>query len=111
MEEIEQMVGRSTWSDVTILMWVAIGLALVFVGVLIFDFLRRRKQDLRYQSRPGGLGRMLRRPFRRARVFREALREMRRQRARRGELNHQKRPRTRDDARRARTSLRHDGLN
>ena len=103
MEEIEQAFGRFTWSEVTILMWVAIGLALVFVGVLIFDFLRRRKRELRYQTRPVGLGRMLRRPFRRARAFRKALREMRRQRARRGELNHQKRPGTREDARRART--------
>ena len=109
MENTDQMVGRFTWSNVTILMWVAIGLALVFVGVLIFDFLRRRKQDLRYQTRPGGLGRMLRRPFRRARAFREALREMRRQRARRGELNHQKHRRRRDDARRARTGRRLGG--
>jgi hypothetical protein len=90
-------------------MLVAIGLALAFVGLLIFDFLSRRKRHLRHQTRPGGLGRMLSRPFRRARAFREALREMRRDRARRAEWDPQKHPRTPNDARRARTGRRSDG--
>jgi hypothetical protein len=76
MEEIVQTFGRFTRNEETILMWVAIGLALAFVGVLILDFLRRRKQDLRYQTRSGSLGQMLRRPFRRARVFYEGLRAL-----------------------------------
>ena len=82
MEEILQMVGGFTRSEVTILMWVAIGLAVAFVGVVILDFLRRRKQNHRYQTRRGSLGQMLRHPFRRARVFYEGLRELDRQGAR-----------------------------
>ena len=82
MSELDQLAGASTMA---ILMWVAVGLSLAFLALLVGDHIKRKRNRNRYRRRAGGLGRSLTRPFRRAAGFWDALSELRRQRARRRE--------------------------
>ncbi len=80
MEEVNELAGRVDALNPTILMWIAIGLGVVFVGVMILDYLRRKKRHDRYRTRHGGLRRVLTRPFRRARSLWHAIKDLRRRR-------------------------------
>jgi len=41
MERADAMAGHIAVINPTILMWVAIGLGLLFIGVMIFDYLKQ----------------------------------------------------------------------
>ena len=94
MDELEQLLG-DTPRTTTILMWVAIGLGLVFLGLLIFDDAKRQKEKHRYESRHKRLCRVWTLPFRRARAFCQGLRELARHRDRSSQLEHRKHTRSR----------------
>ena len=79
MEEAAELAGQ-IGSSATFLMWIAAGLGAVFLGVLIFDHLIRKKSKSHHGTHSRGLGRTLSRPFRRARDFWRALKELRQQR-------------------------------
>ena len=85
---MNDLAGLLSGTNETYLLYVAIGLALLFVGVLVFDFLRRRRRKRRYETQSGNLGRALSRPFRRVREFFEALSHLHRHRMRRKEWDH-----------------------
>ena len=92
MDDLEEVfVGAET---VRTLMWVAIGIGVLFIGVLFYDFFKRRKHKHRYQSHRGGPGRVLTRPFRRAHEFCRGVKELYRQRARSRQFEHRKHGRT-----------------
>jgi hypothetical protein len=106
MDEAEELARLIGMSGTKILLWIAIGLGLVFIGVLIFDHLRRKRRRHRYRTRPKGLGRTLTKPFRRVRAFWHALKELRRQRVRRRQWDEPRRQRTPNGARELRTRRR-----
>ena len=79
----DEVAGHLTVSTPTILMWVAIGIGVLFVGVMIFDYLKRKRRHHHHRRHHKGLGRALTRPFRRVQEFWLAMKDLRRQRARR----------------------------
>jgi hypothetical protein len=84
MDELANTIGDLCRDGtMTILMWVAIGLGLVVVGVLTLENVRRKSGQARYRTLRRGLRRTLTLPFRRAWGLYQALRELRRRRARR----------------------------
>jgi hypothetical protein len=79
----------------TVLLWVAIGLAVLFIGLLIYDQVRRRRPRHRRLGEPRpGFRAALRRPFQQAKRLREELRSLARERARRKQRDEKKRPGT-----------------
>ena len=77
------MAGHIAAINPMILMWVAIGLGLLFMGVMILDYLKRKRRHRHHHRRHHtGLKRALTRPFRRVQEFWQAIKELRRQRAR-----------------------------
>jgi hypothetical protein len=74
-----------------VLLWLAISLAVLFIGVLIFDQFRRRKRGRRPGEPRGGLRAALRRTFRQLKILRQDLKAMALERSRRKERGERKR--------------------
>jgi cytochrome c biogenesis protein ResB len=71
-------------SNEKVLLWLAVGLAVVFVGLLVVDLIRRRKRERRWRrSEPKGLRARLLEPFHRAQAFKSDLERLLHERSRR----------------------------
>jgi hypothetical protein len=83
MRDSDNLPSVSITSSETLLLWVAMGLAVVFLGLLAFDlFKRRRKSRRRRRSDPKGLREKLLTPIHRAQAFRNDLERMLHKRSR-----------------------------
>jgi hypothetical protein len=71
------------FSSETLLLWVAVGLAIIFLGLLVFDLLRRRRPRRRRRREPEKLGPTLLKPFTRLRAFQAEVKKVLRHRSRR----------------------------
>ena len=80
------------FSNEMLLLWLAIGLAVVFVGLLVYDHLRRRKRTYRPRSKPEGLRAKLLKPAHRARAFQSDLEQLLQERSRRNERDRREPP-------------------
>src|SRR5262252_8337777 len=85
---------RSFLGPEAMLMWVAIAVAAVFVGFLIFDILRRRKRTRGPGGHREGFRTAWGRRFQQARILRQEIKSYNRERARRKEREAGKRPGT-----------------
>ena len=67
----------SILSSENLLLWAAIGLAVVFLGLLAFDLIKRRRRSRRRRrSEPKGLWEKLLKPVHRAQAFRRELQQI-----------------------------------
>ncbi len=83
MEDLDQ-ISRYIPSGALPFLWVALAIGVLFVGIMVYDVLRRKRSDNRFKDRrPGGWRRAMARPFRRVGELRAELRELRRQRTER----------------------------
>ena len=97
MEELDT-VSAHLRSGETIIMWVAIGIGIIFIFFLGWDAIRRRREDTRFlDAPPGGLRASIMRPFRQLSLLRAELKNLRRQKAERRKweepIRRKKRPR------------------
>jgi hypothetical protein len=67
----QYIMGHGTW-----LLWVGIGLAVVFLGLLVFDLVRHRKRGGHHRRKPESLRARLLNPFKRMRAFQDELKGM-----------------------------------
>jgi hypothetical protein len=82
MDNDPGLAGRFNLTSETVLLSLAIGLAVVFIGLLVFDFVRRRKRQSHQRHERGGFRARLFKPYRRARALQGELWEMLRERSR-----------------------------
>ena len=82
------------FSNEMLLLWLALALAVVFLGLLVYDFLRRRKHRRRQRCEPESLRAKLLKPLRRAQAVQSDLREVLRERARRNQRDRREPPKT-----------------
>jgi len=68
MEEDDNWAMRFVGTNDALLLWIGIGLAVVFIGLLVFDWMRHRRQRRHYERKPEGLRARLFRPFRNIRI-------------------------------------------
>ena len=81
-----QLVLRNVFSNPVTLLWVAVVLGILFVGLLFFDYLFRRNRvhhSRRLRPPPESLGKKLLKPFRLVREAAKLLLETAHRRARR----------------------------
>ena len=78
----------------TVWLWLAIGVAALFIGLLIYDQVARRRRIGRSHLPRESFLTLLRRPFREAKLLREELRRVSRERSRRKERAGRNRPTT-----------------
>jgi hypothetical protein len=84
MQNSDLLLAGLTFSGENMFLWVAVGVALVFLGLLAFDLSRRRRRENRRRGRERqGLRDKLLEPVHRARGFRTEVVELLRERARR----------------------------
>ena len=84
MQDNENAPASLVFSNETILLWFAIGLAVVFLGLLAFDLLKRRRRSRhRRRSGSGGVRATLLKPVQRAKELHDDWEQMARKRARR----------------------------
>jgi hypothetical protein len=87
--------GFPSFFNATTLLWVAVGLAVFFIGLLVFDFVNRRKKVRRLRgAKPETLKEKLLKPIQRARAFKRDLRQILDEHARRKRLR-ERRPQDR----------------
>ena len=92
MQDDEQSRTTGVLSNETLLLWLAVGLAIVFLALLVFDIVRRRRRARRrQQSDRGTLREKLLKPVQRVRAFQSDLDRMFHERSRRGR-RHRPRP-------------------
>ena len=94
MQNHADLAGRFTLSSEALLLCIAAGLAVVFLGLLVYDIARRRKRSGRRQREPKGLWAKLHKPYHRARTLQGELAEMLHERSRRKERDRRKPPAT-----------------
>ena len=83
MQDSDNLPSVSIFSSETVLLCIAIGLAVVFLGLLAFDLnQRRRRARRRRRSEPEGLRAKLLKPVHRAKAIRNDLEQMLHERAR-----------------------------
>ena len=82
------------FSNEMLLLWIAVGLAVVFVALLVYDHMRRRKRGRFQRSKPEGMRAKLLKPARRARAFQSDLEQMLQERSRRNERDRREPPKT-----------------
>ena len=82
MQNSDNLPSVSLTSSEALLLWVAMGLAVVFLGLLAFDLFKRRRKSRRRRSDPKGLREKLLTPIHRAQAFRNDLERMLRKRSR-----------------------------
>ena len=79
----EDIADRLLLGNETLLLCLAAGLAIVFLGLLVFDIAKRRKQKAGQRREPEGLRARLLRLFHRGRALQGDLAEMLEERSRR----------------------------
>ena len=77
-----------------VVLWVAIGLAVLFIGALVYDQIRRRKRTWRPGEPREGFRAALGRPFQRIRMLRQELKTLAGERSRRKQRAERKPPST-----------------
>jgi uncharacterized iron-regulated membrane protein len=83
MQNGDNLPSVSITSSEILLLWVAVGLAVVFLGLLAIDFFkRRRKSHRRRRNKPKSLREILLTPIHRAQAFRSDLERMLHKRSR-----------------------------
>lgn len=93
MQHNENLPGGSVWSNETLLLCLAVGLAVVFLGLLAYDLIRRRRRARRHRRRrPEGLPATLFKPVQRAQAFQSDLERMLHERSRHRRRHERKRP-------------------
>ena len=77
MDDDDNLSAGPILGNETLLLWVAVGLAIVFLGLLAFDLIKRRKRD-RWRRRhgPKGLRAKLLGPVHRAQALRSDLEQL-----------------------------------
>ena len=84
MQDDQNVAAPSIFSDEKVLLWLAVGLAVVFLSLLVFDLVRRRKRARRHRrGEPESLRDKLRKPFESAKALRSDLARMLREYSRR----------------------------
>jgi heme exporter protein D len=84
MQDNENAPVQLVFSNETLLLWFAVGLAVVFLGLLAFDLIRRhRRSGRRQRSGSGGVRATLFKPVQSMRELRDGLEQMARERDRR----------------------------
>ena len=92
MQDIENLPGGSILGQETLLLWLAVGLAIVFLGLLAFDLIRRRRRARRHRrSEPEGLRAKLLKPVHRAQTLQTDLEQMLHERSRH-KRRHERKP-------------------
>jgi hypothetical protein len=81
MQTIAKLSVRPEGSNGNILLWIALGLGVVCLAVILFGLLRREKRKHGHRTHSGGLQRTLTRPFRRIRAYFQGMVELHHQRA------------------------------
>jgi beta-lactamase regulating signal transducer with metallopeptidase domain len=77
MQDSDNLPSVSITSGETLLLWVAVGLAVVFLGLLAIDFFkRRRKSHRRRRNEPKSLREKLLTPVHRAQALRNDLEQI-----------------------------------
>lgn len=79
----EGLMAELHFSGETVLLWLAIALGVLFLGLLVLDRATRRRRRRRHRHEPETLGRKLRRPFSRMRALQGDLKQMFRERSQR----------------------------
>lgn len=77
---------RSAFDNPMLLLWVAVGVALLFLAFLVFDLVRRRKRVRRSRRQREGFWSRLGKPLRGARELGTELKRLERRRSERKEL-------------------------
>jgi hypothetical protein len=96
MQDSANIPGARIFSNEALLLWVAILLAVVFIGLLAFDLIkRRRRASRRRRSEPEGLRAKLLKPIHRAQALQSDVQEMLHERARRKRREERPPPETR----------------
>src|ERR1017187_3200972 len=82
MQDSSDQPGTLNFSGETLLLWVAVGLAVIFLGLLAFDLIRRRRRErhLRRRERKG-LRETLLKPVHQAQALKGDLEQMLQERA------------------------------
>jgi peptidoglycan/LPS O-acetylase OafA/YrhL len=83
------------FSSETLLLWIAVGIAVVFLGLLVYDFVRRRKHRRRHRGEPESLRAKLLKRLRRAQAFKGDLEQILQERSRRNQRDRREPPKTR----------------
>lgn len=90
MQDSDNLPNASVGISETFLLWLAAGLAVVFLSLLAFDFYRRRRRSRhRHRREPESLQARLLKPVHRAQAFQSDLKRMLHERARH---KHRERP-------------------
>jgi hypothetical protein len=79
----EGFTAEILFSGDTLLLWVAVALAVLFLGVLVLDRVTRGKRRRRHPRRHENFGERLRNSFEQARALKGELKRMLQERARR----------------------------
>ena len=83
MWDSDNLPSVSILSSEKLLLWIAVGVAVVFLGLLAFDLIKRRRKSRRRRSEPKGLREKLFAPVHRAQAFRNDLEQIIEDRSRR----------------------------
>ena len=94
MEADADLAGTFTLGSEIVLLFVAVGIAVIFLCYLVYDIARRRKRRARHQRESEGLRTRLLKPYHRARTIQGELGEMLHERSRRKERDRRKPPET-----------------
>jgi hypothetical protein len=93
MQDNENAPVQLVFSNETLLLWFAVGLAVVFLGLLAFDFIRRRRRTgRRRRSGSAGVRATMFKPVQRVRELRDGLEQMAHERDRRNNPSSPHRP-------------------
>ena len=84
MQRNQDIAGQAPFTGETLLLWAAAALAVAFLGLLVFDLVRRRRWRGRQRRASEAPGAKLRKRFSRMRAFQGELMEMLHERSRRG---------------------------
>jgi hypothetical protein len=77
MRNDSNLPGGSILSNEALLLWIAIGLAVVFLGLLAFDLIKRRRRARHFRrGEPKGLRAKLLTPVHRAKAIRNDLEQI-----------------------------------
>ena len=92
MQDDENLPVGSVLGNGTLLLWLAAALAVVFLGLLVLDLIKRRRRARHHRrSEPKSLRARLLKPVHRAQAFRSDLEQILDERSRRND-RHSRRP-------------------
>jgi|CZKM01.1.fsa_nt_gi hypothetical protein len=96
MQESVNLPGGSFFGNETFFLWLAVGLAVIFLGLLAFDVIKRRNRErLLRKSEPKGLRAKSLTPIQRARALKSDLEQMLQERSLRKDQEQRRPPETR----------------